>query len=464
MYRKSVFIVLLLVGLFGVSAAQAQGNVVWNVEFFNDLFFVNSAAKRVDTAPALGYNWGTGAPELGVITDNFSARWGASVYFTAGTYRFSATVDDAVRVYIDGKVIIDTLDAPRPGQALSADVALNDGVHQIQIDFREYSGEAYLYFGWTQISSGVPGTGINTGVWAAQYYANPTLSGTPTLIQSEASPNHNWGAGSPVASIPADNFSARWTSVQTLEAGTYQINVQADDGVRVYVNGVLYIDQFHLASAQVYSANVTLPAGAHTFVIEYFESGGVAFLTYSLTKISQPPPPVVNPTGASAVVTAFRLNVRATPDPVNGTILLKISKNELYPVVGRNSNTTWVQINVGGTVGWVNARYVNLSNMQNVPVVTATQPPAAGASCPGAPVSRLKVGGNARVTSGVGNNLRSGPFTTAARVGRIPALGVFTVLSGPSCSGNIAWWQVNYNGSIGWTAEGYGKEYWLEPL
>ncbi|WP_410968985.1 PA14 domain-containing protein, partial [Salmonella sp. SAL4444] len=78
-------------------------------------------------------------------------------------------------------------------------------------------------------------SGLGTGPWTAQYYANPTLSGSPTLIQTESSPTHDWGTGSPVVSIPPDNFSARWTSTRTVEAGTYQISVRVDDGVRVFV-------------------------------------------------------------------------------------------------------------------------------------------------------------------------------------------------------------------------------------
>jgi hypothetical protein len=37
-------------------------------------------------------------------------------------------------------------------------------------------------------------------------------------------------------------------------------------------------------------------------------------------------------------------------------------------------------------------------------------------------------------------------------------------LAGPVCGENLAWWQVDYNGLVGWTAEGQGNEYWLESL
>jgi hypothetical protein len=81
--------------------------------------------------------------------------------------------------------------------------------------------------------------------------------------------------------------------------------------------------------------------------------------------------------------------------------------------------------------------------------------------------SRLTQGGRGRVTPGLPNALRTAPSRNrqiSTVIGEIPAGGVFTVLSQPVCGDGYVWWQVNYNGLIGWTAEGEGGVYWLEPL
>ena len=50
--------------------------------------------------------------------------------------------------------------------------------------------------------------------------------------------NFNWGTGSPAAAIAADTFSVRWTGqVQPKTSGNYTFFTQADDGVRLWVNG-----------------------------------------------------------------------------------------------------------------------------------------------------------------------------------------------------------------------------------
>lgn len=93
-------------------------------------------------------------------------------------------------------------------------------------------------------------------------------------------------------------------------------------------------------------------------------------------------------------------------------------------------------------------------------------PPPGGTQCAGFMPSRLVIGEQARVTPGPSNRLRAQPTTDSAEIGQIPGGGVFTVLGGPVCdtANGIAWWQVNYQGTVGWTAEGRGNEYWTEPL
>jgi hypothetical protein len=88
-------------------------------------------------------------------------------------------------------------------------------------------------------------------------------------------------------------------------------------------------------------------------------------------------------------------------------------------------------------------------------------------TCPGSPPSRLALGMTARVTpNNVANRLRAEPITTAEQIGRIEPGASFVIAAGPVCdeANQLLWWQVNYEGTVGWTAEGIGQEYFIEPL
>jgi uncharacterized protein YraI len=84
-------------------------------------------------------------------------------------------------------------------------------------------------------------------------------------------------------------------------------------------------------------------------------------------------------------------------------------------------------------------------------------------ACTNSPPTRLSVGQTARVSAGSPNNVRSSPSTSAQRIGQIPGGASFQILEGPICGDGLTFWRVNYNGLIGWTAEGQDREYWLEP-
>ncbi len=152
------------------------------------------------------------------------------------------------------------------------------------------------------------------------------------------------------------------------------------------------------------------------------------------------------------------------------------------PVCG-DGGIVWWQVNYNGTVGWTgegqNDSYWVQPYDPNVPTATANpvlEPTATldfatpvVAQCPGTLPHRLIISGQGRVLPGDANLINSKPArlsedSTNQRLGQIPGGGVFTVVAGPVCNGDIAWWQVEYEGVIGWTGEVQGNTYWVEPV
>jgi glucose/arabinose dehydrogenase len=113
-----------------------------------------------------------------------------------------------------------------------------------------------------------------TGQWRAQYFPNVTLTGTPATARCEAAPlNRNFGSGGPPG-VPVDNFSARWLGTFTFPAGSRTFTATSNDGIRVWLDGVLIIDRWTTVGTS--RATRTITAGAHTVRVDYNERTGSA--------------------------------------------------------------------------------------------------------------------------------------------------------------------------------------------
>jgi PKD repeat protein len=238
----------------------------WRGEYYNNPH-LDGAPILVRNDVSVNFDWGAGSPGSGVPADNFSARWSRSVNFPAGTYRFHVWADDGVRLWVDGNLVIDQWHDSAP-TTYSADVTLTEGVHSLRMEYYERSGGALAQLTWERLENYLD--------WKAEYYNNPNLSGAPVLVRNDVSVNFDWGSGSPVPGVPADNFSARWSRSVSFAAGTYRFHVRVDDGARLWVDGNLVIDQWHDGAPTTYSADVTLTDGWHSLRMEYYERSGGA--------------------------------------------------------------------------------------------------------------------------------------------------------------------------------------------
>ena len=119
--------------------------------------------------------------------------------------------------------------------------------------------------------------GFTSGLLAT-YFNNKDLTGTPVLTRFETV-DFNWGNASPGTGVNADNFSARWSVTSVAPTtGNYRFQTVSDDGVRVWINGNLVINNWtdHGPTTDT-SANIALTAGDTLKVtMEFYENGGGA--------------------------------------------------------------------------------------------------------------------------------------------------------------------------------------------
>jgi len=236
----------------------------WRGEYYNNVNLSGSPLVRNDQK--IDFDWGKGSPAKGIRADNFSVRWTRRLDFEAKTYRFSVRVDDGVRLWVDGQLLIDQW---KDGamRTYSVERTMTQGQHDVRVEMYERTGRAAITF-WRETVESYPD-------WRGEYFGNATLSGSPQLVRNDANIDFNWGTGAPASGLPADSFGVRWTRQLTYSAGHYRFTVEVDDGARLWVDGILVIDQWHDGVGS-YSGDIYLTEGQHRVQMEMYERTGDA--------------------------------------------------------------------------------------------------------------------------------------------------------------------------------------------
>ncbi|HXT12522.1 MAG TPA: FN3 associated domain-containing protein [Candidatus Angelobacter sp.] len=210
------------------------------------------------------------------------------------------------------------------------------------------------------------GTGLLGQYWtntSSSVFTNESFSVPPTLARTDAMVNFDWSTVGPDPSIGQTNFATRWTgAVQPPFGETYTFTVMANDGVRLWVNDQLLIDDWHAHSATVTnSGSILLNAQQlYNLRLDYFQQTGNAMATLlwsspstaqaivpqtQLYPYTNPPPAVImaGPADGSAYTAAASVTVSAEADAqynaiasvdfyANGTLLGSLTNSSDAPL------------------------------------------------------------------------------------------------------------------------------------
>jgi len=167
-------------------------------------------------------------------------------------------------------------------------------------------------------------------------------------------------------------------------------------------------------------------------------------------------------------VTAVRANIRLEPSE-DAMIIGELVTDERAQVTSRTEGDEfWWELAAGGYVAsWITteigedcAEMAQITESDDDADADTDEP----VTCGGRLESRMGVGDDGRVISGLPNNLRAAPGLEARLIGQIWHGRTFTVVDGPVCADGLIWYEVEHANSTGWTAEGASTQYWLRPL
>lgn len=225
----------------------------WRGEYFNNKTLSGSPALVRDDAQ-INFRWGAGSPAPGTIgPDGFSVRWTRSLNLTAGSYRFSMTVDDGGRLWVNGHLLIDAWRDQAP-TTYSGTIYVPGGGIPVKMEYYENTGGATAQLSWTRteapagtviVDDTSPGfvKGGAASSWrsAAEGYGGHLFW---TKNNDYARPNYNWARWYP--SLSARRYEVyvyipyRYT---TTAKARYWISHAGGYTLRV-VNQSLYSDQW----------------------------------------------------------------------------------------------------------------------------------------------------------------------------------------------------------------------------
>lgn len=277
---------------FSIEQGPQPPNTNWQASYWDNREL--RGGPRVQTNEGGVYlfrRWEWGAP-YGLPGDEWSARFVKRTYFPGGWYTFHCQHDDGCRVFVNGQLLVNGW-WDSSFEHHSQGIHLPTGEHEVKVEYYEKTGFAALEVWWHGPGYLPDSESCDSNVtWCGEYWGNRHLMGRPVIQRQEGSNlDLHWGTGGPHATFPSDNFSSRYWRRPYLECGRYRFHVFADDGVRMWVDDALRLDEWRDQVAG-FAFDLDMSEGRHTLRVDHYENGGSAAIRVNWEKLSSCPPQV----------------------------------------------------------------------------------------------------------------------------------------------------------------------------
>jgi hypothetical protein len=307
--------------------SDSANTIRWRGEYFTNPLRKGSP-KLVRTDEKIDFNWKSGSPAAGIPANNFSVRWTSTATFETGIYRFWLLADDGAILKVGDRRV---LKVPAGGaREQSYDLALIASKQKLVVEYYDRAGNASVRLRWEKL----PSPTIFAD-WKGEYWSNRDLKGNPAIRRNDRQIDFGWNEKAPVLGMPRDNFSARWTRTINFPSSNYRFYAQANDGIRVYLDGKIALNEWHDSNGQKYSFDRQL-SGKHTLVVEYYDRAGKASAKFWWGQVTYTPTPTATATSTSTPTATATATATSTP-----TFTPTPTPSTLYSFVEHDCEAEW---------------------------------------------------------------------------------------------------------------------------
>jgi hypothetical protein len=296
---------------------RSTGNTAYyqglSSDWYSGIAFNTYMSNARDTTVDFPDTTGVGMTRTGAAT-TYSARWSGQVLATyAETYTFYTRSDDGVRLYVNGSLIVDHWNDHTLFED-SGTISLSAGQwYNITLEYYNDSGAGAMQLSFQSASESkkiIPLTSLRTsavtyvGGLSGDWYAGVAFdSYLPNF--SDSTVNYSDVTATALARINrSEYYSVRWTGqVLANFSETYTFYTQSDDGVRLYVNNTLVVNNWTNHGTLENSGTIALTAGQwYDVTLEYYQSNAASVIQLKYQ----------SPSVAKQIIPATNLRMGAT--------------------------------------------------------------------------------------------------------------------------------------------------------
>jgi len=187
-----------------------------------------------------------------------------------------------------------------------------------------------------------------------EYFANTEFKGEPMMVRTDERIDFRWGAGSFEEGAPVDHFAVRWTGYFVPKTeDDYRFYTSADDGVRLFIDDELAIDDWKPHAETLNTFVKHLQGGkAYKLRLDYFEDIGTATVRFGIGTASlafgEDAKKVA--AAADAVILCMGFGPNTESEAIDRPFRLPKGQDEFIEQAAAINKNVVVVVNAGGNV------------------------------------------------------------------------------------------------------------------